>query len=66
MRLNDARFVEARLGDRPVAHAALRLKESAKLGFERAWVPKEVKGEGGIQATHFGNLRALVDQVLGR
>jgi DNA repair protein RadA/Sms len=51
---------------RPVAHAPLRLKESTKLGFERAWVPKEVKGEGGIAATHFGNLRALVDQVLGR
>jgi DNA repair protein RadA/Sms len=51
---------------RPVAHAPLRLKESAKLGFERAWVPKEVKAEGGIAVAHFCNLRALVDQVLGR
>jgi len=51
---------------RSVAHAPLRLKESAKLGFERAWVPKEVKAEGGIAVAHFGNLRALVDQVLGR
>jgi len=51
---------------RPVAHAPLRLKESAKLGFEQAWVPKEVKAEGGIALAHFGNLRALVDQVLGR
>jgi DNA repair protein RadA/Sms len=51
---------------RPVAHAPLRLKESAKLGFEQAWVPKEVKGGDGISAAHFTNLRALVDQILGR
>jgi DNA repair protein RadA/Sms len=51
---------------RPVAHAPLRLKESAKLGFEQAWVPKEVKGVDGIALAHFGNLRALVDQILGR
>jgi DNA repair protein RadA/Sms len=51
---------------RPVAHAPLRLKESAKLGFEQAWVPKEVKPLDGISLAHFGNLRALVDQVLGR
>jgi len=51
---------------RPVAHAPLRLKEAAKLGFEQAWVPKEVKPEGRISLAHFGNLRALVDQVLGR
>ena len=51
---------------RPVAHAPLRLKEAAKLGFEQAWVPKEVKAVDGIALAHFGNLRALVDQVLGR
>jgi DNA repair protein RadA/Sms len=51
---------------RPVAHAPLRLKESAKLGFEEAWVPKEVKPVDGISLAHFGSLRALVDQVLGR
>jgi DNA repair protein RadA/Sms len=51
---------------RPVAHAPLRLKEAAKLGFEQAWAPKEVKAEGGISLTHFANLRALADQVLGR
>jgi DNA repair protein RadA/Sms len=51
---------------RPVAHAPLRLKESAKLGFEQAWVPKEVKPVDGILLAHFGNLRALVDQILGR
>jgi DNA repair protein RadA/Sms len=51
---------------RPVAHAPLRLKESAKLGFEQAWVPKEVKPVDGISLAHFGNLRALVDQILDR
>jgi DNA repair protein RadA/Sms len=51
---------------RPVAHAPLRLKESAKLGFEQAWTPKEVKPVDGISLAHFGNLRALVDQILGR
>jgi len=51
---------------RPVAHAPLRLKESAKLGFERAWVPTEVKAADGISVSHFGNLRALVDHVLAR
>jgi DNA repair protein RadA/Sms len=50
---------------RPVAHAALRLKESAKLGFEQAWTPKGLKGEG-LRLAGFGNLRALVDQILGR
>jgi DNA repair protein RadA/Sms len=51
---------------RPVAHAPLRLKESAKLGFEQAWVPKEVKSVEGISLAHFANLRGLVDHILGR
>ena len=51
---------------RPVAHAALRLKESAKLGFERAWVPAGVDSESGIALTRFTNLRGLVDQILAR
>jgi len=51
---------------RPVAHAPLRLKESAKLGFEAAWTPKEVKAVDGIALARFANLRALVDQILGR
>ena len=29
---------------RPVAHAALRLKEAAKLGFVRGWVPGVPRG----------------------
>jgi DNA repair protein RadA/Sms len=51
---------------RPVAHAGLRLKESAKLGFESAWVPKGVIGGDGLKVVEFANLRQLVDQVLGR
>src|SRR6187549_1015485 len=47
---------------RPVAHAALRLKEAAKLGFERAWAPSGTQGNDGIAPSGFGNLRALVDQ----
>jgi len=51
---------------RPVAHAGLRLKEAAKLGFETAWVPKGVKGGEGLRLAEFANLRQLVDQILGR
>ena len=51
---------------RPVAHAGLRLKEAAKLGFETGWVPKGAKGGDGLRLEEFANLRQLVDQVLGR
>ena len=51
---------------RPVAHAPLRLKEAAKLGFCHAWAPTGSKGEGGIKVVSFANLRGLVDQILGR
>ncbi|MBA3667255.1 MAG: DNA repair protein RadA [Sphingomonas sp.] len=51
---------------RPVAHAALRLKESSKLGFERGWVPAGSEGPGGIALTRFARLGELVDQLLGR
>ena len=51
---------------RPVAHAGLRLKEAAKLGFETAWVPKGIKGGEGLRTADFTNLRQLVDHVLGR
>ncbi len=51
---------------RPVAHAGLRLKESAKLGFETAWVPKGITGGEGLRLAEFANLRQLVDQILGR
>jgi DNA repair protein RadA/Sms len=51
---------------RPVAHAGLRIKEAAKLGFEQAWVPSGTAGGEGIALAGFGNLRGLVDQILGR
>jgi DNA repair protein RadA/Sms len=51
---------------RPVAHAGLRLKEAAKLGFETAWVPKGVKGSEGMKLAEFGNLRRMVEQILGK
>jgi DNA repair protein RadA/Sms len=51
---------------RPVAHAGLRFKESAKLGFETAWLPKGIKGGEGLKLAEFSNLRELVDQILGR
>ena len=51
---------------RPVAHSGLRLKEAAKLGFNRAWTPPGTKPADGIEVATFANLRALVDQILGR
>ncbi|MEO7602758.1 MAG: DNA repair protein RadA [Sphingomicrobium sp.] len=51
---------------RPVAHAGLRLKEAAKLGFTRAWVPKGTKPADGIAVAEFANLRQLIEQILGR
>ena len=51
---------------RPVAHAGLRLKEAAKLGFERAWAPSGTTPADGIALAGFASLRALVDQILGR
>jgi DNA repair protein RadA/Sms len=52
---------------RPVAHGGLRLKEAAKLGFERALVPASLKEDkGGMALTAFRTLGDLVDHVLGR
>ncbi len=51
---------------RPVAHAGLRLRESAKLGFESAWVPGGTEGPDGISIARFGRLKELVDRILGR
>jgi DNA repair protein RadA/Sms len=50
---------------RPVAHTPLRLKEAAKLGFEEAWAPGGVEGQG-IRVARFGQLRLLVEKVTGR
>jgi DNA repair protein RadA/Sms len=52
---------------RPVAHGAIRLKESAKLGFERALVPSTGTIEAGsIAPSRFPTLGRLVDHLLGR
>jgi DNA repair protein RadA/Sms len=52
---------------RPVAHAALRLREAAKLGFERALVPAAAaKEKGSVRLTGFRSLGELVDHLLAR
>ena len=51
---------------RPVAHAPLRMKEAAKLGFDRALGPASTKSESGIKISGFRTLGQLVDHMLGR
>src|SRR4029450_12727307 len=51
---------------RPVAPAGRRVKEAARVGFGRAWAPSGTARGDGIALAGFDNLRALVDQILGR
>jgi DNA repair protein RadA/Sms len=52
---------------RGVAHAALRLKEAAKLGFGKAMLPAVARDiAGGLAVSGFATLGALVDHLLGR
>jgi len=53
---------------RPVAHAAARLKEAAKLGFAGAVVPEAAKGEGsaGLKVADIGSLAKLVADIAAR
>ena len=53
---------------RPVAHAASRLKEAAKLGFAGAVVPEAAKGEGsaGLKVADIGSLAKLVADIAAR
>jgi len=52
---------------RPVAHAGLRLRESTKLGFGRAFAPASVgDAPAGLRLSSFRTLGALVDQMLER
>jgi DNA repair protein RadA/Sms len=52
---------------RPVAHAALRLKEAGKLGFDRALVPANLgRDDAGLKLEGFRTLGRLVDHLLGR
>jgi len=51
---------------RPAAHAGLRLKESAKLGFTRAFAPPGTKGVGGLTVAPCATVGALVDRLAGK
>lgn len=51
---------------RPVAHSRLRLRESAKLGFTKALIPKMVENKENIAFSSFSTLRQCVDYLLGR
>jgi len=54
---------------RPVAQAAARLKEAAKLGFTRAVVPdagKAEAGDGGLKTGFVSNLTNLVADIAAR
>ena len=56
---------------RQVAHSSLRLRESAKLGFGRAFGPSETKiagakaGAGGKNYSGLAMLPNLVDRIMG-
>ena len=50
---------------RPIAHAGLRLKEAAKLGFERGFGPSDVKtGSSRLDYARLRQLPNLVDRVM--
>ena len=51
---------------RPVAHAALRLKEAAKLGVTRAIVPSAGVPDAQMRIEAHARLGQCVDQLLGR
>jgi len=54
---------------RPVAQSAARLKEAAKLGFNRAIVPEAARGEGaepGIRVTDVASLASLVADIAAK
>ena len=51
---------------RPVAHGGLRLREAAKLGFDRGFGPADVKDGGDALAYDgLGQLANLVDRIIG-
>lgn len=51
---------------RPVAHAPLRLKEAAKLGYARALAPAKAADTGGMAIAGFRTLTQFVDHLVGR
>lgn len=51
---------------RPVAHANIRAKEAAKLGFAQAFGPSDAKtGSSSLKYKELGQLAKLVDHVMG-
>ncbi len=48
---------------RPSAHAPLRLREAAKLGFARALVPPGVAGVGGLDTVPVASVTRLADRL---
>jgi len=50
---------------RPVAHAAIRCREAAKLGFARTFGPAGIDAEGGAKHTGLTLLPNLVDRIMG-
>ncbi len=55
---------------RPVSHLESRLKEAAKLGFDRAFVPRRRKrgaerGDAGIRLSEIGHLSELLALFIG-
>ena len=65
---NSVLFGEIALsGDlRPVAHAALRLREAAKLGFDRAIIPPMAAGDSAMSLETHARLGSVVDRLLAR
>ena len=52
---------------RPVSNTPLRLKEAAKLGFDKAYIPTSgEKGKPVVNCRNFSKLSNLVDHMLGR
>ncbi len=51
---------------RPAAHAPLRLKEAAKLGFEQAIIPAMGAPDSAMRIETHGSLTDVVDMLLGR
>lgn len=51
---------------RPVAHGNIRLKESAKLGFTKAFGPASTEGRQEISLSGFKTLANFVDHILER
>jgi len=51
---------------RPVAHAPLRLREAAKLGFDQGNGPADTgKGAASLHHRHLATLPNLVDRIMG-